>query len=370
MSSVINSRFTPDQLELVGRVAQHVGLSRSETLRQATLAGLGSVGAGWEVGQPYRFDGAGQYSILADIQSARYNPDAAQRLGKFQQWQTQLFTTVTTGGAPQLIPPGYRDTFIVPVDDRPLTAMATRLPLSDSTPFTLPGTVTSSDGAQVHDEGDPPAAGSLEFSGGTVTPRSIVGRFEVSRELLDSSSPAADLVAIAAARADYNRRAEQRVLQALQTAQQGVPDQHTVPSGTQVRVAANAGALPDVLRQTLADHAFRAGTSATDVALSRDAAAALALPLDSQADRVTGGWLTRDLAIRPAPSMLQAEPGEADVFVSSPGQLYVWESPLLELRYSERSGPGLVELVVFGYQAAHVVRARGLSAVRIGEQDS
>jgi hypothetical protein len=44
---------------------------------------------------------------------------------------------------------------------------------------------------------------------------------------------------------------------------------------------------------------------------------------------------------------------------------WVWESPLLQFRYEERSGPALIELAMFGYFGTHLLRPVGLSGIRI-----
>jgi hypothetical protein len=163
------------------------------------------------------------------------------------------FTTATTSNASQVIPPGYRPLLATSAADRPLYAAPTRGELSDATPFAIPGTVAEASvasGAATHVEGANPTDGTLTFETKTIVPQGISGLFRVTRELVDSSNPAVDQIAMMAMREDYDRAAEQRVHTELNTVQSGTITNGLVPSGAQARTSTGM-ALPADLRKAL-----------------------------------------------------------------------------------------------------------------------
>lgn len=44
--------------------------------------------------------------------------------------------------------------------------------------------------------------------------------------------------------------------------------------------------------------------------------------------------------------------------------VWAWESPTLMFRFEERSGPGFIELALFGYFVCRVIRPVGLVGIR------
>lgn len=309
----------------------------------------------------YSLDGNGP-SLVRDAWRARTENDfdALDRLDRFRRQQADIGFVATTANTGAVVPPGYRPGDFEPVIavDRPLVSAATRAPLADGTPFTLPGTATATGATANHVEGTNPAGCTLAIAPVTVTPGGISGLFELTREIADSSNPAIDAIAMQAMQESYSQQTETKVYAELNGAngQGGTITAGFVPSGAQV-VTSAVGTLPTVLRESVARYGFRAGRRARTIAVSEEAAVAVA-DLDS-----TEVWL-QDVTVAGAPAMTGNAAGDADVLVLSTGDLWAWESPTLTFRYEERNGPARIDLALFGYFAARLVRPRGLAAIR------
>ena len=291
--------------------------------------------------------------------------DARDRLAAHERYMRRAraeFTTQTTSTASQIVPPGYQPLLADSTADRPLYAAASRGALTDATPFVIPGALTEASVESAVDvvaEGTQPTEGSAVFTGGTVTPVGIKGRFTVSRELVDASNPAIDAVLFAALREDYNRQVEKLIFTEVNALQAGAITAGVVPSGAQARTSAGA-ALPADLRKALSTFTeVRKRRARSVVASSRTAVAEALETLDVQA------WALRDVTVELSPWITGVAAGDGDVFIlADGGDLMAWSSPLLEFRYLEKAGPGLVELAVFGYFATKVVKPSGLAAIR------
>src|SRR5215471_3719125 len=176
----------------------------------------------------YRFDGTGD-SLVRDAWRSVHDKgtaggdDATDRIRKYRQQSEELskltghyavgFTPQTTGSASQIIPPGYRPDLYIPdfQKGRPLVEACAHQAIPNATPFTVPkfGSVTGA--TADHTEGTNPSDGSLTFINTTVTPQAISGRLTLSRELVDSSNPAIDTIALYEMRESYNRQTEGKV---------------------------------------------------------------------------------------------------------------------------------------------------------------
>jgi hypothetical protein len=348
---------------------------------------------------PYSFDHGAQFSLIRDAfevytfgESA--SSEARDRLRRFERWQQDpkvrdaavKFTTVSTSSASAVIPPGYLALFLAPEQDRPLRNAATRVPLQGSypaTPFAVPDGIdaavvaagaggrpfvvspadksTATGAVADHTEGQNPAEGALSFgSMPTVTPVGKSGVFKVTRELVDASNPAIDVIALTHMREAYAAQCEQIIYNELNgsNGQAGTISNGFVPSGAQVSTS-DANGLPAELKATVVRYPFRRGRRVRSVVCSQQAALALA-----DLDPSSNVWL-RDVTIDAAPAMPDGGADDADVFCLSSGDLYAWESPLLTFRFDERSGPAVVELALFGYFAARLLRPVGLAAIRV-----
>ena len=80
----------------------------------------------------------------------------------------------------------------------------------------MPGAVTVTGGGDAV-EGTNPSSGTLTVGGGNINPRGISGVVDLSRELADTASPAADQVILTALRESYTAQAEAHIAAELGT---------------------------------------------------------------------------------------------------------------------------------------------------------
>ncbi|PWU52816.1 hypothetical protein DLJ47_17850 [Micromonospora sp. S4605] len=402
-------RLSATQAEQLAAAARESGRQKSDLLRdvidQATAAYGDQLvadarGAAYVADPcPYEFRHGAQFSLVRDAYQvytfgSEMDPEAGDRLRRFERWQADpqvrdqavKFATVTTSNASQVVPPGYLALFVAPEQDRPLRNAATMLPLQGSypaTPFAVPDglnaavvaagaggrpfTVAPADRSTAtgavgnHTEGTNPTDGTLSFGGAmpAVTPQGKSGLFRVTREVLDASNPNVDQVVLTHMREQYANQCEQLVYAELNGAngQGGTITAGRVPSGAQVSAVA-AAALPGELKNALVKYPFVRGRRVRSVAVSQQAGLGL---VDLDPSNV---WL-RDVQVDAAPAIPDGAAGDGDVFALSEGDLWAWESPLLTFRFEEKNGPALVDLALFGYFAARLLRPSGLAAVRV-----
>ena len=346
----------------------------------------------------YMFNGMG-HSLVRDAWYAAQerDDDSIARIRKYRQQSEEVaklaashvsaqFAPQSTSTASQVIPPGYRPDLYVSelVRGRPLVNACSRGSIANATPFTVP-TFTSSTGASAdHVEGTNPSDGSVAFSTKTVTPQAISGRLVLTREIVDSSNPAIDQIALATMRESYARQTEAKVFTLLNGANGagGTITAGFVPSGAQAFQSAGGTALPLDIRKRLAAYPFSRFASPTVALMSQIATANVASAVGSDGrplfpsvgaqnasgvgNAVSQGWFVDGLAFVPSWSMTGAV-GATDthIFIVNSADMWVWESPLLSFRFEEKQGPANIELNIFGYFGAHVLRPVGLSGIRM-----
>jgi HK97 family phage prohead protease/HK97 family phage major capsid protein len=358
----------------------------------------GRTATGFRVTEPpvYTFDAGHGPSIVKDTFNARANgdPEATDRLRKFAAQQAEIaqFATVNRTVGANVIPPGYRPDLYVPqlFQGRPLFDLLSKGTLTDATPFTIPKFGTATGATADHVEGTNPADGTLTLGSVTVTPGGISGRFRITREIIDSSNPAIDAIAMAAMKESYAQQTEGKVYTALNgaTGQGGTITSGFVPSGAAVVTATGVGstgaagvALLDTLRDQLVAYPFRRFAAPNRLALAQEAATQLAKAKDSSgrpllprigAMNALGTVETLNQAFDvdglpgvPAWSMTGNAAGDADTLLWNAQDVWAWESSVSTFRYEEVAGPANVDLVLFAYFAVSVVRASGISAIRL-----
>jgi hypothetical protein len=314
---------------------------------------------------PYRFQGDGP-SLVADAWHATVDrdPDAQARLQRFRSWTSDVagrldLDLVSTTSASELVPPGYRQVGLLAADaDRPLVAAAEREPIADATPFVVPRVDT--DTVDDHDEGQSPTPGDLDTDSVLVEPKGAVGRLELTRQLVDGASPSGDRVALAALREDYAQKIEQRVYEAIEAAQTGTITNGFVPSGVQVSTS-SGDALPVDLRRALARYAIVRGRRPRNVVAGGVAAEVLAEHLDETSGTERSMWNVLGAGVNPG---VAGFAGATSVTITGRSDLWLFESPMLELRHARKKGPELVEIAVWAYSAAAIVRPSGLAVIR------
>jgi phage portal protein BeeE/phage head maturation protease len=341
----------------------------------------------------YSFSGHGD-SLVRDAWNARQNgdPDAGARLRKFTAQMAEFATVNRTVGA-NVIPPGYRPDLFVPqlLQGRPLMDMLSRGTLTDATPFTIPRFGSATGATADHVEGTNPADGTLAMATSvTVTPVAVSGRFRITREIIDAANPAIDAIAATALRESYSQQVEGKAYTLLNGAN-GVGGTITagfVPSGAAVVTATGVGstgaagvALINAVRQQMVEYPFRRFARPDRLAASSEGAVSFAKAVDStgrpilprlgamnasgEGNALAGVFDMDGLAVTPAWSMTGNAAGDADTILFNSSDVWAWESNLLSFRYEEVAGPANIDLAVFGYFAAAIIRAAGFSAVRL-----
>lgn len=402
------SKITDSQTKLTESLAQSVGESISEGVKVA-LENIsdpqrGSVKAArYTVTREepvYRFDGSGE-SMVRDAWSAvsAHDDDAIDRLRKYRKQTEEVatllqrtfganFSPQTTTGTSQVIPPGYRPELYVPQlqQERPIIAAASNGTIANAAPFTVPVFVSSTSVSADHVEGTNPSDGSVSFTTKTVTPQAISGRLVLTRELVDSSNPAIDQIALATMRESYNRQTETKAYTLLNGANGagGTITSGFVPSGAQAVTVAkgtdNQGLVKQI-RISLAAYPFARFAAPTVALMGGAATQLLAGAVDTTqrplfpylgpnnsvgaGNSVTMGWNVDGLAFVPAWANTGTAAGDSQIMIIKSSDFWVWESPLLSFRFEEKQGPANIELNIFGYFGTHLLRPVGLSGIRI-----
>lgn len=355
-------------------------------------------------------------SFVRDAWKARTEDDteAQARLRKFQAQQADVaekvngaglqfanFAAGTTGNLAEAIPPGYRPELYVPqlFQGRPLTDKLSRGALSDATPFTVPRFVTATGMAANHVEGTnpDPTTPVLDLETVTITPAAVSGAFRLSREIVDSSNPAVDAIALQAMREAYSQNTEAKTYTEL-NGTNGVGGTITagfVPSGAAaVAVSGPTGSIANpglagpvllrTVRSQLAAYPFRRFAPVNRMVLNSEGTQVFALAEDStgrpllpplspqNAVGTTSGLGAPEQgfnldgnAANPAWSMTGNAAGDSDVIFFNSSDAWAWESPTLTFRYEEKSGPANIELALFGYFATRILRPKGFTGVRL-----
>lgn len=349
-----------------------------------------------EVVEPpvYRLNGHG-FSLVRDTWKHRTEGDheAGERLRKFSR-QTEeaskkamdaLAFGATTGNASAVIPPGYRPELFVTqlMQGRPLVSAVSRGTLSDATPFNIPKYVSSSGMSAEHVEGVNPSDGTLNLGIATVSPTAISGKFTLTREIVDSANPAIDAIAVAAMQESYSQQTEAIVYNEINGTNGvgGTISSGLVPSGAQVSTTTGQGdELLAGVRAANALYPFRRFAAPNRAHISQEAASAYASAVDGSnrpllpyeapqnvvgtSSPLQGGYRVDGLLHVPTWSMTGNASTDADVIEFNSADIWAWESALLMFRFEERNGPAFIDLALFGYFAARVLRPVGLMAVR------
>lgn len=348
----------------------------------------------------YSMNGHGHSLVRDSWHAARGDADARDRLRKFEQQTDEIahdtasaMFAANTSNAAAVIPPGYRPDLYVTqlMKGRPLVSGVSRGSLEDATPFTIPSFTSSSGLSPDGVEGTNPSEGTITLGTVTVTPGAINGLFTLTREIVDSSNPAIDAIAMQAMGESYSQQTEAKVYTQLNgaTGQGGTITTGFVPSGAQVSTttggSAGAGTfggekLIAGIRAAEALYPFRRFAAPTRGYLSQEGTSALATATDADGrsllpsvgavnsagvgNAVGQAWYVDGLTFEPCWSMSGNAAGDADVLMVNSNDVWAWESGLLTFRYEERNGPAKIDLALFGYFATRVLRPVGVAGIR------
>jgi hypothetical protein len=318
-------------------------------------------------------------SFVRDAFRARMegDHDAAERFGK---WQRQLSEVAekyveTTVTQPSIIPPGYRADLLVEPDvpARPILSRLTgmRVNLTDATPFSVP-IRGAADVVGDHVEGTAHvAAGTLTTSEITVTPKAVSGAFEVSRELVDSSNPAIDRVAWASILEDYDDKAEtyawERIVGASLDKDGGTVLAALTPVTTINTPELLEAELVAFFTARLRPASFAASGSEmfTEVIGYRDGDNRPMYPViapQNAAGTASVSDAEYGVNVRAVPFVLSSAgstDGADQALLIRQADILAGESAVRRFRFEEVSGPGVIKLALWGYQAITRMRSTG-----------
>lgn len=324
----------------------------------------------------YSLDGQG-HSLVRDAFNARMmgDHDAADRLRRFNAElagnnpaSVMALTTAaaeSTTTAPNVFPTINRPDLMRAMVDahRPLISQVTTIPLTSANPFTIP-TVGEFTGVAEHTEGQAHAAeGDLVFGGDTVTPRATSGAYRITRELIDSSNPILDRIAVRKMLKDYRRVTE---LKAWTVWTSGLTA--TASINTVAKLDAELDTFINTDEETADFVALSSGYLTSlkgDVDGDGRPHLARYAPINATAELT--GSRTGLVAVFGDTKAIRAgsvTAGQAAI-IREAGVLWA-ESPVQQFTFSEVEGPGIVKLALWGYSAAARLDDADVQLVKFG----
>ena len=277
----------------------------------------------------------------------------------------------TTGGA-GLVPPVWLAEQFAPILHRKLrvATVLRQIPWAGPFPWSIPIAGTAATGTVVA-EGTNPGESDPTYTVLTVTPKTISGYSEVSRQMLEASNPAVDAIIWGDLMGDFYDRAEAEVIIAMEA--QTLVNTATVADGN---VATNA--RNGVLDAIAAVSDNSAGDA--DVFVARNARWVSYLKLTDTAGRpliltqrynpmnaigeggATQGFRSpiqgdlESLVVVTSPTV-----GASRGFVINSQELLFSVSPPMQFQFEQPAGPALIRVGVWGYEA--VVTGRRPKAI-------
>lgn len=334
----------------------------------------------------YRFNaaGVGDPSMVRDAWRWHRDGDydSRDRLRRFQDQQQNMvhLQTVSTTNHGDVVPPGYRpDLFVTQLGQgRPILNLFSRGTITDATPFTVPRFASmadnsGTDGTQPvgdHTEGSNPDPGVLVVDSVVVSPGAVSGIFDLTREIVDSSNPAIDAIALNAMRESWNQQTEAKAYAALNG-----------NAGTTVVLTdpADGVEVSDEARDILARYPFERFAAPSGAVMNQPITRALAGAKDNSGrplfpsigaenssglgNAVTQGWSVDGLPFVPAWAMTAGLSDDAAIVLNQQ-DVWAWESPILTFRFEEKRGPAVIQLALFGYFGVHVLQPAGVFALQ------
>lgn len=253
---------------------------------------------------------------------------------------------------------------------RPFVSRLQRIPINNAQPFAIPK-VGKFEGVGPHTEGTPHRpAGTLTLGGGTVQPTASSGAWEVSRELLDAATPALDRIAAREMLRDYQRQTEGKVIDlvAAHAAAFAADIVHGVTTALDFR-----DALMDFVNDDdeAADLAIIGKEMLRTLGQDVDNADRAQLPFIGHTNALGGikaghTGLTIDGVEITRSARLDGGVGAGiGVLARSEGILWA-ESNVLQFRFDEVLGPGVIKLALWAYNAAAILDSDDVRLVSTG----
>jgi HK97 family phage prohead protease len=325
----------------------------------------------------YSLDGTGP-SLVRDAYLSRFDPMGnAEAVARFTRFQTmasagheetlrRLTAAVETRSTlDNYVHEGWRpDMLIAAIDKgRPIVSRVGTVTLTDATPYRLPVEGEFS-GIADHTEGTAHAPeGDLTADDVLVEPGAVSGAYRLSRELIDSSNPALDRIALAAMGRDYRRVTEAKANAALEASAPASAAATTTVEGVSVAIDAFFDANTEQPDELFTGSSFYStlrqdvdGTGRPMLARVGSTNANGTITAGGTGAEVDGVELVRAYSVDAAAAYLLANDA-----------LHIGESAIRTFRFEEVEGPGVVKLALWAYFVAKVIRPAGV--VRLATTD-
>lgn len=341
------------------------------TDRPAVVEAAAGMGLTTVTGEPatYTFgaDGSIGHSLMRDAFVAQVDGDrdAAARMSKFNAElaagnPASIMAVAAVAGTTDVPgtfnPTQYRPDLMVRAIDagRPIVSRLHRTPISNAQPFNIP---VEGDFTGIGDHTEKTAVnapGTLALGEATVSPKAVSGSYELTRELIDSSNPAVDQIALRGMLKDYRRLSEDKVIAALVAAD----------AALDVNID-KVMELDAILEEFVDDDgqgadfvaAGRAFLRAMRADVDADQRPMLAPVNPTNAPGTASGAGASRYEIGGVP-LVRAPRLTTDhaVIVRADGVLFA-ESATQQFRFEQPKGPGVIILALWGYVGAKVLRA-------------
>lgn len=320
--------------------------------------------------------GGGEHSFFTDLVRAREgDEDAATRLHEHNR---ALSTTVSGAG---IVPPRWltEEYEALARQGRVIAEMVRHIPISNPAPMTLPRQTTGTDGVlaeQASENTHPAETDAFATTTDVVTPKPTSGIQVVSRQMIDSTNPAADALIYGDMLSVYNRKIEDKVTAALVTAA-GAAVATLASDATNFTAAAAEDAITDAAISVWNARKLPADALAMRVSRwgrfmkFRDTAGRRLYPAEEQLVNVSGrGSVTVPGSIGGLGVGVTDGLGVGgvtypeNIIVFRSGDTILFEGTVLRFRYEEVAGPESVKLGVWAYSAV-IVRQAANSVRRV-----
>jgi HK97 family phage prohead protease len=316
----------------------------------------------------------------------KYSEQTAQLAAIATAREVQLANAGNTTDQADIIPPGYRpDLYVGQIPQgRPLfNSIGTRIALADATPFKVPYFVGSAGLSGTNTEGTGPSTGTItDHDYRTVTPTAQSGEFVVTRELMDSSNPAIDVIALNAMREEYSQDTEALIAAHIAAyTDDGSPAHLTSDTSTEgCYVYTVTGTGNDLYidgirflegeypshRFLIPDRMLASPTGYGALLRAIDDVGRPMFPFSSPSNaggttgRAAGSLVVDGMNVPQAWSMTSTYD---DIVAFSSPDILVGESPMLTFKFFEKGGPENIYLNIWAYFAVQILRPAGIHAI-------
>lgn len=322
-----------------------------------------------------------QQSIEALARLRKYGEQTAELSARASARMVSLANAGNTTDQAEVIPPGYRpDLYVGQVPQgRPLfNSIGTRISLANATSFKVPVWVGSADLNGTNSEGTGPSTGTItDHTYRTVSPTAQSGEFVVTRELMDSSNPAIDVIAMNAMREEYGQDTEAVIATALAAATDNNTGSGQSTEGCYVYAVTGTGndLAIDGVREMSADFGAHRFIEPDTLLASPTGFKALTKAIDDigrpifpfiNGQNAMGAYgrarRTMDVDGFAVPNVWSMTSTYNDLVMFNSTDLLVGESSLLTFRFEEKGGPENIYLNIWGYFCFQILRYTGVHA--------